>query len=99
MKQHEKIEDQKVRYLEKMYELRKQKEATINGLIDLNAELEEQKKDLIVGAYQNGARDFIEANYTDELYEYNLQLDTWRILDISIIVFAIDISTQYDITF
>ena len=99
MKQHEKIEDQKVRYLEKMYELRKQKEATINGLIDLNAEFEEQKKDLIVGAYQNGTRDFIEANYTDELYEYNLQLDTWRILDISIIVFAIDISTQYDITF
>lgn len=44
MKQHEKIEDQKVQYLVKMYELRKQKEATINGLIDLNAELEAQKK-------------------------------------------------------
>ena len=44
MKQHEKIEDQKVQYLVKMYELRKQKEATINGFIDLNAELEAQKK-------------------------------------------------------
>ena len=94
MKQHEKIEDQKVQYLVKMYELRKQKEATINGLIDLNAELEAQKKDLIIGAFQNGARDFIEVNYPDELYEYKLQSDTWCILDISIIVFAIDISTQ-----
>lgn len=76
MKQHEKIEDQKVQYLVKMYELRKQKEATINGLIDLNAELEAQKKDLIIGAFQNGARDFIEVNYPDELYEYKLQSDT-----------------------
>ena len=75
MKQHEKIEDQKVQYLVKMYELRKQKEATINGLIDLNAELEAQKKDLIIGAFQNGARDFIEVNYPDELYEYKLQSD------------------------
>ena len=57
------------------------------------------KKDLIIGAYQNGARDFIEVNYPDKLYEYNLQPDTWCILDISIIVFAIDISTQHDITF
>lgn len=73
MKQHEKIEDQKVQYLIKMYELCKQKEATINGLMDVNAELEAVKKDLIIGAYQNGARDFIEANYPDELYEYNLQ--------------------------
>lgn len=76
MKQHEKIEDQKVQYLVKMYELRKQKEATINGLIDLNAELEAQKKDLIIGAFQNGARDFIEVNYPDELYKYKLQSDT-----------------------
>ncbi len=76
MKQHEKIEDQKVQYLVKMYELRKQKEATINGLIDLNAELEAQKKDLIIGAFQNGARDFIEVNYPDELYEYKLQSHT-----------------------
>lgn len=44
MKQHDKIEDQKVQYLVKMYKLRKQKEATINGLIDLNAELDAQKR-------------------------------------------------------
>jgi len=75
MNQHEKIEDQKVQYLVKMYELCQQKEATINGLINLNARLEAEKKDLIIGAYQNGARDFIESNYPDELYEYDLQSD------------------------
>ena len=74
--QYEKIEDQKVQYLVKMYELCQQKEATINGLINLNARLEAEKKDLIIGAYQKGARDFIETNYPDELYNYDLQSDS-----------------------
>ena len=53
------------------------------------------KKEVIIGVYQNSAKDFIELNYPYELY--HLQADVWRIINISTFVFSIHIIAQFNL--
>lgn len=69
MKRHEELKDYKIAKLLKTYQTYKQKDAIIAGLISINADLEESKRQLILGAYRNGAKSYIEQNFPDELAE------------------------------
>lgn len=69
MKQQEALSNYKIAKLLKAYQTYKQKDAIIAGLISINADLEESKRQLILGAYKNGAQNYIQQNYPDELAE------------------------------